>query len=51
MLNHHKLNEMIGVLGHVSALLGYAGPGTSWANEMIFVMNHAPGMIARPVGQ
>ena len=31
------LTEMIGALGHGSALSGYTGP------EMIFVMNHAPG--------
>ena len=36
-------SRMIGVLGHDSALLGYTGPETTWANEMIFVMNHAPG--------
>ena len=44
---------MIGVLGHDSALKGYTGPGTTWANEMNFVMNLAPGTgsIARPVGQ
>ena len=33
----------IGVLGYDSAMEGYAGPGTTWANEMNFVMNHAPG--------
>ena len=33
-------NEMNGVLGHDSAL--YTRPGTTWANEMNFVMNHAP---------
>ena len=33
-----------GVLGHDSALVkGYAGLGTNWANEMNFVMKHAPG--------
>ena len=44
---------MIGVLGHDSALKGYTGPGKTWANEMKFVMNHAPGggSIARHVGQ
>ena len=31
---------MIGVLGDDSALFE---PGTTWANEMNFVMNHAPG--------
>ena len=25
---------MNGVLGHDSALYGYTGPGTTWANEM-----------------
>ena len=33
---------MTGILGHDSALQGYIGPGTTWANEMNFVMNHAP---------
>ena len=33
-------NETIGVLGHDSALKGYTGSGTVWANEMKFVMNH-----------
>ena len=28
---------MISVLGHNSTLLGYAGPGSIWANEMNFV--------------
>ena len=32
-----------GVLGHNSTLLDYTGPGTTWANEMNFVMIHAPG--------
>ena len=27
----------------------FAGPGTTWANEMNFVMNHGAGSIARPV--
>ena len=38
-------------LGRDSALLGYAGPGTTWAIEMNFVMNHAPdaGSITRHV--
>ena len=31
---------MIGVSGHDSA--GYTGPGTTWAYEKNFVMNHAP---------
>ena len=34
---------MIGILGRDSALYGYTGPETTWANEMKFVMNHAPG--------
>ena len=44
---------MIGVLSHDSALQGYTGLGITWANEMIFVMNHAAGagLIARPVDQ
>ena len=32
---------MNGVLSHDSTLRGYAGPGTTWANEMNFVTNHA----------
>ena len=42
---------MNGVLGHDSALLGYTGPQTTWANEMNFVKNHASGTgsIARPI--
>ena len=41
------------VLGHHSALIGYTGPGTIWANEMNFVVSHAPGegSLARPVDQ
>ena len=44
---------MNGVLGHDSALQGYAGPGTTWDNEMNFFMYNAPsaGLIARPVDQ
>ena len=44
---------MIVALGHVSALEGYAGPGTTQAKEMNFVMNHAPdaGLIIRPGDQ
>ena len=38
-----KVSLMIHVLGHDSALQGYIGLGTSWANEMNFVMNHAAG--------
>ena len=33
---------MNGVLGHSARLYGYAGPGTTWANEMNFIMNYAP---------
>ena len=32
---------MNAVLGHNSALVYWVG--TTWANEMNFVMNHAPG--------
>ena len=41
------------VLDHDSALYGFTVPGTTWDNEMTFVMNHAPGAgsIARPVDQ
>ena len=44
---------MDGVLDHDSALQGYTGPGITWANEINFVMNHAPGAgsIARLVDQ
>ena len=35
-------HEMIGVLGHDSALQGYTGPETT-ANEMNFVTNYALG--------
>ena len=34
---------MNGVSRHDSALVRLYGPGTTWANEMKFVMNHAPG--------
>ena len=52
-LQLHGWKEMIGVLVHDSTLYGYTGPGTTWASEMNFVMNHAPGTgsIARPVDQ
>ena len=33
----------MGALAHDSALKGYTAPRTIWANEMNFVMNHAPG--------
>ena len=46
-------NEMSGVLGYDFALKGYTGLGTTWANGMSFVMNHAPsaGSIPWPVDQ
>ena len=42
---------MNGVLGHDSVLYVYTRPGTTWANEMNIVVNHAPGAgsIAQPV--
>ena len=44
---------MKGVSGHDYALQGYTGQGTTWANGMNFVMNHAPGAgtITRPIDQ
>ena len=41
------------VLGHHSTLQGYIGLGTTWPNEINFVMNHAPGAgsTVRPVDQ
>ena len=33
----------MGVLGNDYPLESYTGPGTTWAIEMYFVMNHAPG--------
>ena len=44
---------MNGSLDHDSALKGYTGPGTILANEINFVMDHAPGagLIACPVDQ
>ena len=44
---------MDGVLGHNYALHGFTGPGTNYANEMNFAMNHAPvaESLARPVDQ
>ena len=44
-------SEMNCDLGHDSALQGYSGPGTTWANEVNFVFNHVPGSIPRPVDQ
>ena len=37
--------------GHYSAMLGYTGQETTWANEMIIGINHAPcaGSIAVPI--
>ena len=45
--------EMNGVSHHDAALLGYIEPGTTWADEMNFVVNHAPGAgsITRRVDQ
>ena len=37
------VSDQWSVLGHHAALYGYTGPGTTWANEMNFSMNHAPG--------
>ena len=44
---------MNGVLGHNSALVKLYWAGATWANEMNFVMNQAPGtgLIAQPIGQ
>ena len=41
------------VIGQDSALKGYTGPGTTWVNEMKFVMIHAPDarLIARSADQ
>ena len=43
--------EMNGVIGHDSALQGLTREMATWANEINFDMNHAPGvgLIARPV--
>ena len=48
-----SMSEMSGVLSHGSALKGYTGPGTTWANKMKLVMNHAPGagLITQPIDQ
>ena len=35
--------KMNGVLGHDSGFVRLFGPGTTWANERNFVVNHAPG--------
>ena len=42
---------MNGVSGYNSALKGYTGPGTTWANGMNFGMNNiqGPGSITQPV--
>ena len=48
------MTQMTGVLGHDSSFVqGFNGPGTTRANEMNFIKNHAPGagLIARPVDQ
>ena len=45
---------MNSVLGHASTLVRlYCAAGTTWADEMNFVINHAPGArsLARPVDQ
>ena len=44
---------MNGILGYNSTLKGYTGLGTTRANEMNFIMNHAPGtgLIPRLVDQ
>ena len=34
------MNETFDILGHDSALQGYPGPMTTYANEMNFGMNH-----------
>ena len=43
--------EMNGVLSHDSELQGYTESGTTWANEMNFVLTYPPsaGSIAQPV--
>ena len=44
LLNREKQeHDMVGVLVHDSVLQGYTSPGTTWANDMNFIMNHAPG--------
>ena len=35
------IHEINGILGHDCALQGYTGPGTTWAFEVKFDMNHA----------
>ena len=44
---------MTDVLGHDFALVSITRPGTTWANNMNFVINRAPGAgsIVRPVEQ
>ena len=44
---------MNGVLVQIQHLKGYTVPGTTWANQMNFVINHAPGAgsTAHPVDQ
>ena len=46
-----KLFCLNGVLGHYSALIRLYWAGITWANEINFVMKHAPaaGLIAGPV--
>ena len=47
------MNELNGVLGRDSVLVRLYWAGTTWAYEMNFAMNHAPGArsLARPVAQ
>ena len=47
----HSTQKINNVLGHNSALKGYTGPETTWANEMDFGKNYAwgAGSIAQPV--
>ena len=42
---------MDGALGHDSVLLGYTGLEITWANQINFAMNQAPGagLITPPV--
>ena len=42
-MSDNQWNEIIDILNHNSALQGYTRPGTTWANEENFVVNHAPG--------
>ena len=44
---------MNGAVSHNAALKGYIGPGTTWTNEVHFVMNHSTGAgsLTQPVDQ